>query len=134
MTSAIFISDDLVLFQIQNIQFVQGDVDKLKAAEVLRAMQVSYGLKKKQMLKILIENTIISIAGALVVITVQSTHILLSSSLAVSNSVLTIPNNIFRPDVRFIPSATTSGSVKFLVAVQITPRYNIFFTHLARKF
>ena len=115
MSSAIFISDDLVLFQMQNNRFVQGDVDKLKAAEVLRAMQVSYGLKKKQMLKILIENTIISIAGALVVITVQSPHILLSSSLAVSNSVLTIPNNMFRPDVIFIPTATTSSSVKFLV-------------------
>ena len=46
MSGAIFISDDLVLFQIQNIQFVQGDVDKLKAAEVLRAMQVSYGSNK----------------------------------------------------------------------------------------
>ena len=115
MSGAIFISDDLILFQMQNNQFVQGDVDKLKAAEVLRAMQVSYGLKKKQMLKILIENTIISIAGALVVITVQSPHILLSSSLAVSNSVLTIPNNMFRPDVIFIPTATTSSSVKFLV-------------------
>ena len=56
MSSAIFISDDLVLFQMQYNRFVQGDVDKLKAAEVLRAMQVSYGLNKKHTLKILIEN------------------------------------------------------------------------------
>ena len=80
MSGAIFISDDLILFQMQNNQFVQGDVDKLKAAEVLRAMQVSYGLNKKHTLKILIENAIICTAGALVVITVQSPHILLSRS------------------------------------------------------